>query len=64
MKRLADLDAERIISEIERVLQSNEAFEVDKNVILDIIKIRIPQGKGYVDRNIPTQRLLKGKKCL
>ena len=64
MVRTADLDAERIISEIERVLQSNEAFEVDENFILDIIKIRIPQGQGYVNRNIRIQRPLKDKKSV
>ena len=57
-----ELTAERILSEIERVLQSYQQFVVDETFHIDIVHVQNPHGKGnpkkpYVD----ISRLLQSK---
>ena len=61
MMRRGDLDAERIISQIERVIQSNKDFNIDENFVMDLINIHLPRGQGYLNRNLPIEVLLKTK---
>ena len=51
LMRRDQLDAERIISEIEQALQSNEGFVIDSEFVLDIIKVHLPRSHGHLDRN-------------
>ena len=64
MMRRADLDAECIISEIERVIQSNQGFRVDAEFTMDIIKVHLPRGEGFLNRNLPLSKVLKNKKSV
>ena len=56
------LTVERLLSEIERVLQSFEQFILDGDVEMDIIHVRNPNGGTGADFHIKT--LLKDKRCI
>lgn len=61
--RVAQLSADRLLSEIERVLQSYEEFVVDQSLEIEVIHVKLPSGKGnkkkcYVD----LEKSLKEKK--
>lgn len=60
---VAQLSADRLLSEIERVLQSYEEFVVDQSLEIEVIHVKLPSGKGnkkkcYVD----LEKSLKEKK--
>ena len=55
----SNLDAERIITEIERVIQSNEDLNINEDFVVDLIKIHLPRGQGYSNRNLPIEVLFK-----
>lgn len=44
--RVAQLSADRLLSEIERVLQSYEEFVVDQSLEIEVINVKLPSGKG------------------
>lgn len=51
---VAQLSSDRLLSEIERVLQSYEEFVVDQSLEIEVIHVKLPSGKGnkkkcYVD---------------
>lgn len=61
--RVAQLSADRLLSKIERVLQSYEEFVVDQSLEIEVIHVKLPSGKGnkkkcYVD----LEKSLKEKK--
>lgn len=61
--RVAQLSADRLLSEIERVLQSYDEFVVDQSLEIEVIHVKLPSGKGnkkkcYVD----LEKSLKEKK--
>lgn len=61
--RVAQISADRLLSEIERVLQSYEEFVVDQSLEIEVIHVKLPSGKGnkkkcYVD----LEKSLKEKK--
>jgi hypothetical protein len=63
--QMNQLTSELLLSEIERVLQSNEQFVLDHCVQLNITHVSLPKGGtgkrcDYVD----TERLLKDKRCI
>ena len=46
------LSAERVYSELERVIQSNEEFRLNDTVTIDINHVKTPQGSGRSKRTI------------
>ena len=44
--RAAQLSADRLLSEIERML-SYEEFVVDQSLAIEVIQVKMPHGKGY-----------------
>ena len=46
------LSAERVFSQIERVIQSNEEFRLNDTVTIDINHVKTPQGSGRSKRTI------------
>lgn len=61
--RVVQLSADRLLSEIERVLQSYEEFVVDQSLEIEVIHVKLPSGNGnkkkcYVD----LEKSLKEKK--
>ena len=60
--RVAKLSAERLLAEIERVLQSYEEFVIDQSLVIELIHVRLPAGRGkrcYVD----LERKMTEKQC-
>ena len=58
---VGDVDAECIMSEIERVIQSNEGFDIDDLFTTDIIEVHLPEGTKFINRSVPISKLLHGK---
>ena len=60
--RVGQLSAERLLAEIERVLQSYEEFVIDQSLVIELIHVRLPAGRGkrcYVD----LERTMTEKQC-
>lgn len=55
--RVAQISADLLLSEIERVLQSYEEFVVDQSLEIEVVQVNLPSGKFYADLQIS----LKGK---
>lgn len=61
--RVAQLSADRLLSEIERVLQSHEEFVVDQTLEIEVIHVKLPSGKGNKKkRYVDLEKSLKEKK--
>ncbi len=59
------LTPERVFSQIERVVQSHQEFRLDESVIVDIIHVEMPQGKGKRKRdNIDLESYLESKRSV
>ena len=50
------LTAERVYSELERVIQSNQEFRLNDTVTIDINHVESPQGSGSSNRTLPKPR--------
>ena len=64
---LEELTTEKVLSQVEKVVQSNEEFRLDTTVNIDIIRVEMPQGSGRskVKRQIWNIRdYLKQKKSI
>ena len=64
---LRELTTEKVLSHVEKVVQSNEEFRLNNTVNIDIIRVEMPQGSGRskVKRNIVDIReYLKKKKSV
>ena len=62
---LEDLTTEKVLSHVEKVVQSNEEFRLNNTVNIDLIRVEMPQGSGRVKRNIVDIRdYLKKKKSV
>ena len=62
---LEELTTEKVLSHVEKVVQSNEEFRLNNTVNIDVIRVEMPQGSGRskVKRNIVDIReYLKKKK--
>lgn len=44
--RVAQLSADRLLSEIERVLQSYEEFLINQSLEIEVIHVKLPSEKG------------------
>ena len=49
---LEELTTEKVLSHVERVIQSNEEFRLNTTVNIDIIRVEMPQGSGKSKRTI------------
>ena len=49
---LEELTTEKVLSHVEKVVQSNEEFRLNNTVNIDVIRVEMPQGSGRVKRNI------------
>ena len=64
---LEELTTEKVLSHVEKVVQSNEEFRLNNTVNIDLIRVEMPQGSGKsrVKRNIVDIReYLKKKKSV
>ena len=64
---LEELTTEKVLSHVEKVVQSNEEFRLNNTVNIDVIRVEMPQGSGRsrVKRNIVNIRdYLKKKKSV
>ena len=49
---LEELTTEKVLSHVEKVVQSNEEFRLDNTVNIDIIRVAMPQGSGRLKRTV------------
>ena len=49
---LEELTTEKVLSQVEKVVQSNEEFRLNTTVNIDIIRVEMPQGSGRCKRTI------------
>ena len=62
---LEELTTEKVLSHVEKVVQSNEEFRLNNTVDIDLIRVEMPQGSGRSKRNIVDIReYLKKKKSV
>ena len=47
---LEELTTEKVLSQVEKVVQSNEEFRLNDTVNIDVIRVEMPQGSGRVKR--------------
>ena len=61
---LREFTTEKVLSHVEKVVQSNEEFRLNNTVNIDIIRVEMPQGSGRskVKRNIVDIREYKEEK--
>ena len=63
--KVANLSAEAILSEIERVLQSYEQFILDDTLEVEIVHVEMPtDGIGKGCKFVDLERFLKEKQCI
>ena len=62
---LEELTTEKVLSHVEKVVQSNEEFRLNTTVNIDVIRVEVPHGSGRLKRDIVNIRdYLKKKKCV
>ena len=62
---LEELTTERVFSQLEKVIQSNEEFRLNDTVTVDIIHVEMPQGSGRSKRTtLNIRQYLKEKKSV
>ena len=62
---LEELTTEKVLSHVEKVVQSNEEFRLNDTVNIDVIRVEMPQGSGRRKRDIVNIRdYLKKKKSV
>ena len=63
--RLQELTADRFMSEIERVQQSNEEFVIDESLIIELSHVDMPDGRAQKRcKFVNTEKFLYNKKCI
>lgn len=61
--RVAQLSADRLLSAIERVLQSYEDFVIDQPLEIEVVHVKLPSGKGHKKKcYVDLEKSLKEKK--
>ncbi|XP_061178357.1 uncharacterized protein LOC133186998 [Saccostrea echinata] len=61
--RVAQLSADRLLTETERVLQSYEEFVVDQSLEIELIHVKLPSGKGHKKKScVDLEKSLKEKR--
>ena len=63
--RIPELTVDRFMSEIERVLQSNDEFSIDESLIFEIIHVNMLNGGARKRcKFINTDKFLENRKCI
>lgn len=63
--RIKELTPDRFMSEIERVLQSNEDFVIDESLLLEVTLVDMPAGGARKKcKFVNTEKFLQTKKCI
>ena len=63
--KVTELTADRFMSEVERVLQSNEDFVIDSGLILEVTLVDMPNaGARKHCKFVNTEKFLSDKKCI
>lgn len=63
--RRSDMTVDRILSEIERVLQSYEQFVVDETFGMELVHVHMPTGSGYKMRPVvDISKMLESKRSI
>lgn len=63
-KKLSELSAELLLTEIQRVLQSNENFVIDKSLEIEVMHVRLPSGSGHKRKPyVDLERTMQEKRC-
>jgi len=63
--KVIELTVDRFMSEIERVLQSNEDFVIDESLLFDVTLVDMPNGGAQKRcKFINTEKFLADKKCI
>lgn len=61
--KVGRLSTDRLLSEIERVLQSYEEFVVDQSLEIEVVLVKLPSGKGHKKKcYVDLEKSLKEKK--
>ena len=62
--RVVQFSADRLLTEIERVLQSYEEFVIDQTLVIELVHVRLPSGRGADKRKcfVDLERELRAKK--
>ena len=62
---LEELTTEKVLSHVEKVVQSNEDFRLNTTVNIDVIRVEMPHGSGRLKRTTLNIRdYLKKKQCV
>ena len=64
---LEELTTEKVLSQVEKVVQSNEEFRLNDTVNIDIVRVQMPQGSGRSNVKRQTwdiREYLQGKKSV
>ena len=62
---LEELTTEKVLSHVEKVVQSNEEFRLNTTVNIDVIRVEMPHGSGrYKRTTLNIRDYLKKKKCV
>ena len=61
---LEELTAEKVLSHVEKVVQSNEEFRLNTTVNIDLIRVEMPQGSGRSRTTLNIRDHLKKKKSV
>jgi len=62
--KVSDLTADRLLSEIERVLQSYEQFVLDETLDIDLVHVSMPKGGvGKRCHYVDLDKMMKDKRC-
>ena len=63
--RVVQFSADLLLTEIERVLQSYEEFVIDQTLVIELVHVRLPSGRGAYKRKcfVHLERELRAKKA-
>ena len=62
---LEELTTEKVLSHVEKVVQSNEEFRLNTTVNIDVIRVEMPHGSGrYKRTTLNIRDYLRKKKCV
>ena len=61
---LEQLTTEKVLAQVEKVVQSNEEFRLNDTVDIDIIRVEMPQGSGRRRTTLNIRDYLKQKKSI
>ncbi len=64
LMKVAMFSVEKLLSEIQRVLNSNEDFELDRNLLIRVVVVRLPRGQGRRRRHLISSDWMHRNRCV